>query len=156
MFVDACRDTRIDLFLIASRLKFLSIWNKSENYFHGIHFRNFYNRSRKIFYNLSCKKCLQPKFRPSWYSYPCKIIPFKDVILRANRWPVSTIRFRFIFFLQYQIRNRVHWENYVSISFQFWPKWMSIWFKIERKTVTTIISQSIWKEMEYYFSQCIV
>ena len=30
-----------------------------------------------------------------------------------------------------------------------------IWFKIERKTVTTIISHSIWKEMETLFSQCI-
>ena len=36
----------------------------------------------------------------------------------------------------------------------FWTKWSSIWFKIERKTVTTTIPHSIWKEMEYYFSQC--
>ena len=34
-------------------------------------------------------------------------------------------------------------------AFQFWTKWNSIWLKIERKTVTTIISHSIWKEMEY-------
>ena len=41
-----------------------------------------------------------------------------------------------------------------QFSFQFWAKWNSIWFKIERKTVTTIISHSIWKEIEYEFSQC--
>ena len=39
-------------------------------------------------------------------------------------------------------------------SFRFWTKWNSIWFKIERKTVTMIISHSIWEEMEYEFSQC--
>ena len=38
--------------------------------------------------------------------------------------------------------------------FDFWTKWNSIWFKIERKTVTTIISHSIWMEMETQFSQC--
>ena len=31
---------------------------------------------------------------------------------------------------------------------RFWTKLNSIWFKIERKTVTTTISHSIWKEME--------
>ena len=35
-----------------------------------------------------------------------------------------------------------------QISFRFWTKWNSIWFKIKRKTVTTIISHSMWKEME--------
>ena len=29
--------------------------------------------------------------------------------------------------------------------FRFWTKWNSIWFKIERKNVTTIIFLSIWK-----------
>ena len=42
-----------------------------------------------------------------------------------------------------------------QFSFQFWTKWISIWSTIERKTVTTIISHSMWKEMEYLFSQCI-
>ena len=40
-----------------------------------------------------------------------------------------------------------------KFSFRFWAKWKSIWFKIERKTVTTIISHSIWKEIELQFSQ---
>ena len=35
-----------------------------------------------------------------------------------------------------------------QFSFRFWTKWKTIWFKIERKTVTTIISHSLWKEME--------
>ena len=35
-----------------------------------------------------------------------------------------------------------------QFSFRFWTKWNSIWFKIERKPVTTIISHSIWKEKE--------
>ena len=34
-----------------------------------------------------------------------------------------------------------------QFSFRFWTKYNSIWFKVERKTVTTIISHSIWKEM---------
>ena len=37
------------------------------------------------------------------------------------------------------------WEQF---SFRFWIKWNSIWFKIERKTVTTIISHPMWKEMD--------
>ena len=40
-----------------------------------------------------------------------------------------------------------------QIFFRFWTKWNSIWFKIERKTVFTIISHSMWKEMEVEFSQ---
>jgi len=53
-------------------------------------------------------------------------------------------------------------RNYVSISFHierdmivvrvflsiFWTKWYSIWFRIERTTVNTIIPHSMWKEME--------
>ena len=35
-----------------------------------------------------------------------------------------------------------------QFSFRFWTKWNSIWLKIEWKTVTTIISHSMWKEME--------
>ena len=35
-----------------------------------------------------------------------------------------------------------------QFSFRFWTKWISIWFKIERKAVTTIISHSVWKEIE--------
>ena len=31
---------------------------------------------------------------------------------------------------------------------RFWTKWKSIWIKIDRKTVTTIVSHSMWKEME--------
>ena len=45
-----------------------------------------------------------------------------------------------------------HWMGYDrgdGFYFRFGTKWVSIWFKIERKTVTTIISHSIWKEMEY-------
>ena len=35
-----------------------------------------------------------------------------------------------------------------QFSSQFWIIWNSIWFKIEKKTITTIISHSIWMEME--------
>ena len=41
-----------------------------------------------------------------------------------------------------------------QFSFRFWNKWSSIWFKIEKKTVTTNISHSMQKEMEIWFSQC--
>ena len=43
----------------------------------------------------------------------------------------------------------------VKLSLRFWTKWNSIWFKIESKTVTRIISHSIWQEIEYEFSQCV-
>ena len=39
-----------------------------------------------------------------------------------------------------------------QFSFRFRTKWNSIWFKIERKTVITIISHSMWKKMETVFS----
>ena len=35
-----------------------------------------------------------------------------------------------------------------QFSFRFWTKWSYIWFKIESKSGTTIISHSMWKEME--------
>ena len=50
-----------------------------------------------------------------------------------------------------------HWMGYDcgdSFPFDFnwkmeqFSKWNSIWFKIERKNVTSIISHSMWKEME--------
>ena len=57
--------------------------------------------------------------------------------------------------------NDVHWENYISISCHIdWDMnvvtvFFSILYQmdfhlvqIERKTVTTIISQSLWQEME--------
>ena len=37
--------------------------------------------------------------------------------------------------------------------FRFWTKLNCIWLKIERETVTTIISHSLWKDMEIQFSQ---
>ena len=62
----------------------------------------------------------------------------------------------------------LHWENYISISFHI--EWymivvtvflstlnqMELHFcsKSKGKTVTTIISHSMWKEMEMQFSQC--
>ena len=36
-----------------------------------------------------------------------------------------------------------------QLSFRFWTKWNFVWFKIER-----IISYSMWKDMDIYFSQC--
>ena len=39
-----------------------------------------------------------------------------------------------------------------QFSYQFWTKWTFIWIKIERKTFPTIISYSMWKEMERQFS----
>ena len=42
------------------------------------------------------------------------------------------------------------WWQY---SFRFRVKWNSIWLKIKSKTVTTIISHSMWKELEVKFSQ---
>ena len=39
-------------------------------------------------------------------------------------------------------------RSWWQFSFRFWTKWNSIWIKIEKKTVTTIISHSMWKEMK--------
>ena len=63
---------------------------------------------------------------------------------------------------QVKQETAVHWENYISISFQIeWGMVVVTVFlsilnqiefhlvkKIERKTVTTTISHSIWKEMD--------
>ena len=50
-----------------------------------------------------------------------------------------------IFLFPFKLNGIWSWWQF---SFQFWTKWTSIWFKIKRKTVTTIISHSMWKEME--------
>ena len=49
-----------------------------------------------------------------------------------------------------------HWMRYDrgGFSFWFWTKWNYIWFKIKRKTITMIISHSMWKELEILFSLC--
>ena len=38
-------------------------------------------------------------------------------------------------------QTMLYWENYNSFhfSFRFWSKWSSIWFKMGRKTVTTMV-----------------
>ena len=38
-----------------------------------------------------------------------------------------------------------------QISFRFWTKWHSIWFKIERKTITTIISIQCERKRKHSF-----
>ena len=41
-----------------------------------------------------------------------------------------------------------------QFSFGFWTKWNSVWFKIKRKTIITIIFHLIWKEIETHFWEC--
>ena len=59
----------------------------------------------------------------------------------------KTIYFHFL-------SNSMGYDHWWQFSFRFWTNWNYIWFKIERKTVTTTIYHSIWKEMEILFSQC--
>ena len=44
-----------------------------------------------------------------------------------------------------------NWMGDDQFSFWFWTKWKSIWFRIESETVTTTISHTMWKEIEYEF-----
>ena len=41
-----------------------------------------------------------------------------------------------------------------QFSFRFWTKWNSIWFRIVKKTVATIIFHSISKDTEIHFREC--
>ena len=52
--------------------------------------------------------------------------------------------------IYFTIAMLLHWENCISISFYIgWDMILNIYdIGIESKTVTTIISHSIWKEME--------
>ena len=43
------------------------------------------------------------------------------------------------------LSNWMEYDRGDSFPFDFWTKLISIWCKIERKTVTTIIFHSIWK-----------
>ena len=47
-------------------------------------------------------------------------------------------------FMEAQLRTPLN-------TFRFLTKWISIWFKIETKTVIMIISQSMWKKWKYSF-----
>ena len=102
------------------------------------------------------------KYKQSWQWKNCKVF-------RPNRRNNTTIKLSSsgtkgwcssllgwsigatIFLFPFKLNGIWSWWQY---SFRFWTKWNSIWFKIEWKTVTTIISHSMWKEMEYLFSQC--
>ena len=69
------------------------------------------------------------------------------------------LQFRFSWKLIYTARTRLYTEKTIlpipftlngiwswwQFSSRFWTKWNSIWFKIEKKTVPTIISHPIWK-----------
>ena len=46
------------------------------------------------------------------------------------------------------------WSQW-QFSFWLWTKRNSNWLKIKRKTVTTIIFFSVWKESEIYLFECI-
>ena len=77
------------------------------------------------------------------------IIP-KNVNLLGNKCEIflsAAIKLYFHFLLNWI------W-SWWHFTFRFWTKWNYIWFKIEWKTVTKIISHSMWKEMEIKFSQC--
>ena len=74
---------------------------------------------------------------------------------------ISCLMFDVYFYLSYTEKTSIPFPfksngiwSWWQFSFRSWTKWKSVWFKIERKTVTTIISHSIWKEMEYQFYHC--
>ena len=50
-----------------------------------------------------------------------------------------------IFPIPFKLNGIWSWGRF---SFRYWTKWSPIWFKIEGKTFTMIISHSIWKELE--------
>ena len=50
--------------------------------------------------------------------------------------------------IQFPFKLNGTW-SWWQFSFRYWTKWNSIWFKIERKNVTTIISHWIWEEIKF-------
>ena len=100
-------------------------------------------------------------------------LPISNTESSRRQWEVTLFRRLFVCL-------RLHWENSPSISFQiewdmivvivflsnfepngilfgfpfnFWTKWNSIWFKIERKTVTAMLFHSTLKELEFHISE---
>ena len=58
------------------------------------------------------------------------------LFLSVCHFNASTVRFRILSESPIKLNNIWSWWQF---SFLFWAEWNSIWFKIERKTVITII-----------------
>ena len=68
----------------------------------------------------------------------------KPSLLGTHDFPMTFTK-KIMFLSAFTLNGIWSWWQF---SFRFWTKWNSIWFKIKRKTVPTIISHSMWKEME--------
>ena len=83
--------------------------------------------------------------------YPVRILlnisVYGEVYTTEGEWssPIGTCTEKTIFSFPFTWNGIWAWWQFSS---RFWTKWNFIRFQIERKTVTTIVSHSIWKEIE--------
>ena len=80
-----------------------------------------------------------PSFSCFFYGWPSVsmwTLSSGSINIVANQWSLAKI-----------ICIWMEYDRGDGFPLDFWIKWVSIWFKIERKTVTTIIFYSICKEM---------
>ena len=98
-------------------------------------------RQRKCHPVLTCHSCMEKQA----ILYISRFFFFSKQLLDAYRWNARCYTEKTSIPFPFKLNGIWSWWH---LSFRFWTKWKSIWFKIERKTVITIISHSIWKEME--------
>ena len=101
-----------------------------------------------VFYKTAC--CVVSLYLMLWCN---KTFWFEYIQVFIIFLKTDTLRIeKTIFPFPFKLNGIWSWWQF---SFRFWTKWNSIWFKIERKkTIPTIISHSMWKEIEHEFSQC--
>ena len=102
-----------------------------------------------MFYNRACKKPLfvaKASLLQAW-EMPHFVAHFLRSVYGSKLHPLVGGNGRAVDGLSSQAHT-LRKLYFHFLSHWFWTKWNSIWFKIKRKTITTIISNSMWKEME--------
>ena len=102
----------------------------------------------------SCVADWKPSSETRWI---IRALSYRGVQGRVFNWAPNmprdpALRKKYFHFLS----NWMGYDCGDSFFFRFWTKWNSNWLKIQMKAVTTIISHSMWNEMEIQFSQCSV
>ena len=145
-------------------LKLTFIWTLNFNFANWNQTGKVSSIRRTAFWEAGVPRCHIPWLRAPWWPPPSSkhhsTIVSRD-LRGALNWDCiiqrgeCSLHFFFIlvkeytektiFLFPFKLNGIWSWWQF---SFRFWTKWNSIWVKIERKTVTTIISHSMWKEIE--------
>ena len=138
----------------------ISVWfNKIPKIFLCVHKQNIFSESRKSMPNFDCNRTFpidllyQTQFR--WVlnlSVKCNYNPnlvlmnaIRKIFLRVQELLTVSVPHTNRFPFPCKSNGIWSWRQF---SFRFWAKLVSIWFKIERKTVSAIIFHSILKWLE--------